>query len=53
MIIMNYRDKWFDMCKHCNRSKRHSIRNSAQDYVRNNVERARKKSSDFFDDLFS
>lgn len=41
------------MCRHCNRSKKDNIRNSAQDYVRNNAERARKKTSDFFDDFFN
>ena len=41
------------MCKHCNRSKRNDIRNSAQDYVRNNTERAIKKSSDFLGNLFN
>lgn len=35
------------MCKSCNRSKQDSLRDTPGDYLRNNVNRARRK---FFDD---
>jgi len=31
------------LCKHCNRSKQDSLRDTAGDYLRNNAERARRK----------
>ncbi len=31
------------LCKHCNRSKQDSLRDTVPDYVRNNVNRAKKK----------
>ena len=34
------------LCKHCNRSKQDSLRDTIPDYARNNAERARRK---FFD----
>ncbi|MBQ7454665.1 MAG: HNH endonuclease [Selenomonadaceae bacterium] len=34
------------LCKHCNRSKQDSLRDTVPDYARNNAERARRK---FFD----
>ena len=34
------------LCKHCNRSKQDSLSDTAQDYTRNNIERARRKLFD-------
>lgn len=37
------------MCRHCNRSKQDSIRDTVPDYARNNIELAKKKLSDLWD----
>ncbi len=37
------------MCKHCNRSKKDSLRDVPFDYVRHNAKRAKKSFDDFFD----
>ena len=37
------------MCKHCNRSKKDSLRDVPFDYVRHNANRAKKSLDNFFD----
>ncbi|MDY4078691.1 MAG: hypothetical protein SOY42_07895 [Clostridium sp.] len=39
---MNYRDKWFDMCKHCNRSKQDELDDVVSDYAKNTVKNIKK-----------
>ena len=40
------------MCKHCNRSKNNNMGDTAQDYARNNYERAKQKTSGLFEKIF-
>lgn len=36
------------MCKHCNRSKRDSLKSTVPDYLSNNTERVKRKWDDLF-----